>query len=377
MLGQDQFFDVENCTYNNCTGGYGSEKQYIYGSHSACFEGTGAAAQGGIKYNGSIGIKYDNTLWAWGGGDWMTYMGWNSGYKYSPYQLGTDTWSGFANTTTVTYQPCELGYLNFLGIKTNGTLWGWGVNAFGELGDNSLGTPRTSPVQIGTDTNWKYVQTDHYGYTTAALKTDGTLWMWGYNGYGQLGQNNTTNRTSPVQVGTGTNWARVMTGYYTTLAIKTDGTLWGWGYNGYGSIGDNTMTNRSSPVQIGTGTNWSKIRVGFLAANAIKTDGTLWGWSYAARYGLANTAIKSSPVQMGSGNSDHADFTNDLLNGENPITINTDKKMLQYYAYNSTTRYSAAVLAGPYYQTGDDFQLQKVVFSNIHGWVNILKSGKL
>jgi len=374
MLYQNTIWDAENCIYNNCTGGYGSEKQYIYNNHGSYFDNTSlAAAEGGIRFNGSIGIKYDNTLWAWGGVDYMYFMGWNAGYKYSPYQLGTDTWSGFAGTAGYHYPYLQ----SFLGIKTDGTLWAWGNNnGVGQLGNNSIAVVN-SPVQIGTGTNWKYVQTDNSGGTTAALKTDGTLWMWGSNSYGTLGQNNTTNRSSPVQVGTGTDWARVMTGYYTTLAIKTDGTLWGWGRNDSGAVGDNTTTNRSSPVQIGTGTNWSKIRVNFAAANAIKTDGTLWGWSYAGRYGLANTVIKSSPVQMGSGNSDHADFINDTINSENPITINTDKKMLQYYAYGSTTRYSAAVLAGPYYQTGDDFQLQKVAFSNNEGWVNILKSGKL
>jgi len=364
---------AENCTYNYCTGGYASEKAYIYANNSGYFDGYGAAAEGGVRDAGSIGIKYDNTLWAWGGPNFMYWMGWNVGHKYSPYQLGTDTWSGFARTQI----PTTPDMSTFLGIKTNGTLWAWGNNiGLGTLGNNSIANT-LSPVQIGTGTDWKYVQYCQTSGATAALKTDGTLWMWGSNQYGQLGVGNTVNRSSPVQVGTGTNWARVMTGYYTTLAVKTDGTLWAWGYNGFGTIGDGTTTNRSSPVQIGTGTNWSKIRVGYIAANAIKTDGTLWGWSYAGRYGIASTTVKSSPVQLGGSNSDHADFINDTNNSENAITINTNKQMLQYYAFGTTTRYSAAVLAGPYYQTGDDFQLQKVSFANTESWVNILKSGTL
>jgi len=141
----------------------------------------------------------------------------------------------------------------------NGKLWTWGNNYYGQLGDNT-GTDRSSPVQTITGgTNWKQVSCG--SRSTAAIKTDGTLWTWGYNLYGQLGDNTGTDRSSPVQTITGgTSWKQVSCGRYFTAAVKTDGTLWAWGDNGYGELGDNTGTSRSSPVQTITGgSNWKQV----------------------------------------------------------------------------------------------------------------------
>lgn len=112
----------------------------------------------------------------------------------------------------------------------------------------------SSPVQVGTDTNWAQVAAGLYH--SAAIKTTGALWMWGYNVYGQCGTGNTTNQSAPTQVGTLTNWAYVKCGVYYTLAVKTNGTLWAWGYNSVGQLGQGDITNRSSPVQVGSATNW-------------------------------------------------------------------------------------------------------------------------
>ena len=100
------------------------------------------------------------------------------------------------------------------------------------------------------------------------------LWRFGYNGYGQLGDNSVTHQSSPVQTITGgTNWKQVSCGYQHTAAIKTDGTLWTWGYNPYGQLGDNTATHRSSPVQtIAGGTNWKQVACGQYATLAIQEN---------------------------------------------------------------------------------------------------------
>ena len=142
-----------------------------------------------------------------------------------------------------------------------------------------------------------------FTYGTIATKTDGTLWTWGINEYGQLAQNNLTKYSSPTQVGSDTTWSSSLNASisrYQVAAIKTDGTLWSWGLNSNGGVGDNSRTNRSSPTQI-PGTNWRQVAMADDGSRiATKTDGTLWAWGDGSK-GQAgqNTGIKySSPVQI-------------------------------------------------------------------------------
>ena len=189
-------------------------------------------------------------------------------------------------------------------FKTAG-LWLWGANGVtGQLGDNTTIT-KSSPVQtVAGGTNWKQVSTGHIA--CGAIKTDGTLWMWGFNSNGELGDNTRTNRSSPIQtIASGNNWKQVSSGSNPMIAaIKTDGTLWTWGRNDYGELGDNTITNKSSPVQtVAGGTNWKQLSLGDYTTAAIKTDGTLWTWgfNYTGALGDNTTTNKSSPVQTVAG----------------------------------------------------------------------------
>ena len=204
--------------------------------------------------NHTASIKTDGTLWMWGSG-FYGQIGNNTGLnRSSPVQTvaGGNNWSSVA-----------CGYYHTAAIKTDGTLWTWGQNSNGQLGDNTA-TRKSSPVQtIAGGTNWSSVAGGVYH--TAAIKTDGTLWTWGTNAFGQLGDNTLIHRSSPVQVvGFATNWSSVACGYYSTYALKKDGTLWAWGFNGYGQLGDNTIANKSSPIQtIAGGTNWSFAACGY------------------------------------------------------------------------------------------------------------------
>jgi alpha-tubulin suppressor-like RCC1 family protein len=165
-------------------------------------------------------------------------------------------------------------------IKTDGTLWATGNNSRGQLGDLTA-IDRSSPVQIGPDSTWKYVVGSKdvavagvpVSSFTIAIKTDGTLWATGNNQYGQLAiTGSSPNISSPVQIGSSTNWKQAACGDDHTLALKTNGTIWGWGRNNQGQVGDNTVIDRSSPVQIGTKTNWRQVACSTLSSYALASN---------------------------------------------------------------------------------------------------------
>jgi alpha-tubulin suppressor-like RCC1 family protein len=247
------------------------------------------------KTQDSVGIKTNGTLWAWGR-NVNGGAGQDNTVQYSsPVQVGAlTTWSNFAS-----------GSNSFIAIvKTDGTLWASGRNTSGELGQNDI-INYSSPVQIGSDTNWATVA----GNSGAcfAIKTDGTLWAWGKNTDGMLGQNNVISRSSPVQIGSDTDWAEVNAGNESVGAVKTTGTLWMWGVNDRGQLGQNDLINYSSPVQVGALTTWDKVSPRNHTF-AIKTDGTLWAWGenevpgfgYRGALGDGTIISRSSPVQIGA-----------------------------------------------------------------------------
>jgi alpha-tubulin suppressor-like RCC1 family protein len=242
----------------------------------------------------SSAIKTDGTLWLWGcGGDGRLGDGSNTD-RSSPVQ----TISGGTN-----WKQVSIGCRHSSAIKTDGTLWLWGRGSGGNLGTNTT-IFQSSPLQtISGGTNWKQVSLGN-GHSSA-IKTDGTLWLWGYGGTGRLGTNSATNRSSPVQtISGGTNWKQVSLGIFHSSAIKTDGTLWLWGQGFAGPLGTNTIIDQSSPVQtISGGTNWKQVSLGCAHSSAIKTDGTLWLWGqgFAGRLGNGDGTNQSSPVQTVSG----------------------------------------------------------------------------
>jgi alpha-tubulin suppressor-like RCC1 family protein len=240
-------------------------------------------------------IKTDGTLWMWGANSVGQLGQNNTTYKSSPVQVGALTnWREVACAGNSTF-----------GIDTDGKLysWGWNVAEFagGVLGLNDA-INRSSPVQVGALTNWSKVFSAQNSSNCFAIKTDGTLWAWGLNGAGILGQNNTVARSSPVQVGALTNWSKAAdSGEGFVQAIKTDGTLWSWGLNEFGQLGQNNTTYRSSPVQVGSGTNWSDVACGRTVI-AITTGKELyaWGRNSLGQLGQNDTIDRSSPVQVGS-----------------------------------------------------------------------------
>ena len=254
----------------------------------------------GAGYN-TQAIKTDNTMWVWGQNSYGA-LGLNqpNNTKYSsPTQLPGSWDKVFAG-----------GGNMIISIKTDGTLWSWGYNGQGELGLNEhIAYPngQSSPKQVGTDTTWESGCAN--SSTSHAIKTDGTLWSWGNNAYGKLGLNQTSANiySSPVQV-PGTTWSKISCQESARSAVKTDGTFWTWGRNfedGEGCLGHNNAINYSSPTQVGTDTTWTDCMSfgngGHNATAGLKTDGTLWVWGSMYRCGPLNTpenAHYSSPVQV-------------------------------------------------------------------------------
>ena len=193
------------------------------------------------------------------------------------------------------------GWYHTVALKSDGSLWAWGGSYKGQLGDGT-NFKRNMPVQVsGGGNTWTTIAAGWHH--TVAVKSDGTLWAWGYNFYGQLGDGTTINRNMPVQVsGGGNTWVGIAAGGYHTVALKSDGSLWAWGYNFPGQLGDGTTINRNMPVQVSRGGNtWVGIAAGGYHTVALKSDGTPWAWGLNnyGQLGDGTTFAKHSPVWAG------------------------------------------------------------------------------
>jgi len=219
-----------------------------------------------------------------------------------------------AAATEWNWTSVSAGGSHTMAIGTDGALWAWGNNEHGRLGDGTATTSwpwadnnRSSPVRIGTGTNWASVSAG--GSHTAAIDADGALWAWGNNGQGQLGDGTADERSSPTRIGTDANWAMVSAGGGQgtdhTVAVRTDGTLWAWGNNSHGQLGDGTTTMSTSPVQIGSDSTWVYASAGWQHTLAIRSDGTLWAWGNNADWRLGavwdgEITYTPVPVQVGA-----------------------------------------------------------------------------
>lgn len=216
----------------------------------------------------TVARKADGTLWAWGDNtDGQLGLGTTSAVHTTPVQIGTDT-----NWKTVV-----AGDYHTVAMKTDGTLWAWGDSADGTLGTGETysGIVVPTPTQIGTDTNWVAVTTGHSH--TMAVKADGTLWGWGSNGSGQLGDQTNLEGRGPIRIGTDTDWAGVVTRGEQTVARKKDGKLFTWGSNADGQLGDGTFVNKDLPTKVDDNA-WTSFSSGNRHTVALKDDGSLWTW---------------------------------------------------------------------------------------------------
>jgi len=178
-------------------------------------------------------------------------------------------------------------------LAPDGSLWAWGGTQSGLV--SVLPRPTTSkiPRRVGSDSDWRQVASSVRH--TVALKEDGSLWAWGDNGQGQVGQSNLTHRYgTPTRIGTETNWSQICVSSSHSLALKKDGSLWAWGWNDYGQLGDGTTIGRRVPTMIGTKGDWRTIAAAGFKSFALKSNGTIWGWGdFGDNNALAPEQIES------------------------------------------------------------------------------------
>jgi alpha-tubulin suppressor-like RCC1 family protein/fibronectin type 3 domain-containing protein len=221
--------------------------------------------QGG--YGHSLGLKDDGSVWAWG----------NNNYG----QLGDGT-----NTSTATPKKLEtisnvktiaVGYYHNLALKTDGTVWAWGQNNGYQLGDGTT-TNRNIPVLVPGVGNVKAIAAGESH--SLALKEDGTVWAWGTNYSGQLGDGTSISRSTPGVVPGLTGVTAIAASKDYSFALKSDGTLWGWGYNSYGQLGVGTIENKYTPTQVSGLSGVTAMACGYVNVYALTNDGSLWAWGY-------------------------------------------------------------------------------------------------
>jgi alpha-tubulin suppressor-like RCC1 family protein len=244
----------------------------------------------------SVGLKKDGSLWAWG----------SNAYG----QLGV---AGSSSPIPKQIEPgtkwimVSAGWYHTLAIKADGSLWAWGLNENGQAGAGSGISKSTVPVRIGQTNDWLFVAAglSH----NIVIKKDGSLWTWGSNSAGQLGNGDASmaNQYAPVLIDSG-KWVTAAAGCVIadtkshSMAVKSDGSLWTWGWNQYGQLGDQTYINKLVPVQVGNELNWMSVSAGGRHSLALKNNGSLWAFGYNAsgQLGDGSYTTRNMPVPVTS-----------------------------------------------------------------------------
>ena len=233
----------------------------------------------------TLAVKSDGTVWGWG---------------YNTYgQLGTGRTTSTNRPTQMTNMTGAIsvaaGYAHTLIVKTNGTVWACGRNNYYQLGDGTIST-RSSPILVSNLVGGIMKVAAGY-YHSAALRTNGTVYAWGYNNYGQLGDGTLTTRTNPVQVLNILNAINIAAGDYHTVVRTIDG-VWGWGENNYGQLGDGTYTYCVNVVQVSNLTTAVSVAAGRYSSLAVLSNETVnsWGYNSNGQLGDGTTATRYTPI---------------------------------------------------------------------------------
>jgi alpha-tubulin suppressor-like RCC1 family protein/regulation of enolase protein 1 (concanavalin A-like superfamily) len=320
------------------------------GTKSASFVMTGAVAG---SYSGTLALRIDGTVAAWGlnfagelgnGSYDPEVLPWTNPPTYTQGQLTAGPVLGLSGMVALAARNTSS-----LGLKGDGTVWGWGSNGYGGIGASTtakvltpqmvpnlagvaaisinvwhsvllkvdgtvwvMGSPSATafspvPAQVAGLSGVKAVAAGNNH--SMALKADGTVWSWGGGTAGQLGNARTRDSATPVQASGLTGVIAIAAGEFFSLAVKSDGTVWAWGSNAYAQLGDGTQTSRSSPVRVTGLTGVTAIATGLHHSLALKADGTAWHWGrnqYGQSMSGYNNLVMLTPVQVGITSGDIA-----------------------------------------------------------------------
>jgi alpha-tubulin suppressor-like RCC1 family protein/rhodanese-related sulfurtransferase len=284
--------------------GYNNAGQLGNGTTTNHYSPTQVKLSGGAPLTNIVGIvagPYQTYAWDRGGRFWAWGRNNNS-------QLGDGTTTsrsyptpvtGLSNITALAVGDGQFNNKYVVALMSNGTVWAWGENSFGQIGDGTVGANRPSPVRVTGLSNVTAIAAS--SCSTYARKSDGALWAWGNNYYGELGDGTTNNRTTPVQVAGLSNITAMTCNDYNAYAVGADGTVYGWGR---GNLGDGTVLQRNTPVSLPGVSNAVAVAPGFDGASDVRAaltgDGTVWTWgtNTTGQLGDGTTIARSVPVPV-------------------------------------------------------------------------------
>jgi alpha-tubulin suppressor-like RCC1 family protein len=299
--------ELRNDFNNQILYGQGSNSYGNLGDNSITTRTSAVVVNGGFtdwcqvsNAGHTLAVRSNGTAWAWG--------------RAGEGQLGNNCTVNRSSPVSIVgnftdWCQVEAGSFHSLGLRTNGTLWSWGTGRY--TGTNNTSN-RSSPIQITNPSQWiKISGGERHGL---GISSNGTAWGWGCNRCGQVGNGTVGNCIlSPVAVSGGfNNWCEIAAGGYHSLGVRTDGTAWAWGSNtlfssfeSVGQLGDNTTNNRFSPVLVVGGfTDWCQVAAGRFHSLALRTNGTAWAWGNGGSLGDGTTTCRSSPVSVLGGFTD-------------------------------------------------------------------------
>lgn len=240
-----------------------------------------------------LAVKKDGTLWTWGDPTIQFGRG-PAPFSLTPVQVNFEH----------TWVQVRAGAWHVVAKKSDGTFWTWGSNAHGQLGDGTI-EPKYLPIALGNEQTWREIIPGTM--TTMGIKRDGTLWAWGSNSMGHFGTNGEPLvADEPIQLGNDNTWVQVSVGQFHALGIKEDGSLWAWGWNSMGSVGNGFAAPETVPItRIGIDTDWKAVAAGLAHSVALKEDGTAYAWgdNRFGQVGSGSEAYQTIPLEIPSDRS--------------------------------------------------------------------------